>query len=68
MSNYGDQFMTCPNCGGRAECEAVDVGVGLYLSGDYVCKVCEWESDGPDDFGFIETDDRDTLPLEGYEK
>ena len=34
MSNYGDQFMTCPECGGRAESDAVDVGVGLYIAGN----------------------------------
>lgn len=31
MSNYGDQFMTCPECGGVAEADCVDVGVGLYI-------------------------------------
>lgn len=45
--NYGDQFMKCPMCGGRAECEAVDVGVGLYLRGDYCCHACGWDIDGP---------------------
>lgn len=47
MSNYGDQFMTCPMCGSIAESEAVDVGVGLYIKGDYVCSQCDWETDGP---------------------
>lgn len=42
MSNYGDQFMLCPECGGRAESDAVDVGVGLYIAGNFVCD-CGWE-------------------------
>ena len=42
MSNYGDQFMTCPECGGRAESDAVDVGVGLYIAGNFACA-CGWE-------------------------
>lgn len=35
--NYGDQFMKCPECGGTAEAECVDVGVGLYISEEYEC-------------------------------
>lgn len=62
-ANYGDQFMLCPACSGRAECESVDVGVGLYLRGDYHCD-CGWEIDGPEDFGFVGMDDRPFAPLE----
>lgn len=40
--NYGDQFMKCPECGGSAESDAVDVGVGLYIRGNYECE-CGWE-------------------------
>lgn len=40
--NYGDQFMKCPDCGGQAESDAVDVGVGLYIAGNYWCE-CGWE-------------------------
>ena len=42
MSNYGDQFMKCPECAGTAESDAVDVGVGLYIAGNYWCE-CGWE-------------------------
>ncbi len=35
--NYGDQFMKCPECGGTAEAECVDVGVGIYISEEYEC-------------------------------
>lgn len=40
--NYGDQFMACHECGGQAESDAVDVGVGLYITGNYWCD-CGWE-------------------------
>ena len=43
MSNYGDQFMKCPECGGTAEAECVDVGVGLYISDEYECP-CGYNS------------------------
>jgi len=62
VSNYGDQFMTCPNCGARAESEAVDVGVGLYIKGDYSCSRCDWEIYGPMDYGFIGMEDREFAP------
>ncbi|RWO20685.1 hypothetical protein [Mesorhizobium sp.] len=41
--NYGDQFMKCKECGGTAEAECVDVGVGLYISDEYICA-CGWNS------------------------
>ena len=55
MSNYGDQFMTCPECGKRAESDSVDVGVGLYIRGDYSCE-CGWEyhADGMANVGAYE--------------
>lgn len=43
MSNYGDQFMKCQECGGTAEAECVDVGVGLYIKDEYECS-CGWNS------------------------
>jgi|GEM_PF-2367875 len=43
MTNYGDQFMKCPECGGTAEAECVDVGVGLYISNEYECP-CGYNS------------------------
>jgi hypothetical protein len=43
MSNYGDQFMKCPECGSRAEAECVDVGVGLYINDEYESS-CGWNS------------------------
>lgn len=41
--NYGDQYMPCPECGGTAEADCVDVGVGLYISDQYCCP-CGWNS------------------------
>jgi len=67
MSNYGDQFMKCPVCGAIAESEAVDVGVGLYIKGDFKCSKCNWELDGPEDFGFIKLEDLELVPIEAYE-
>lgn len=43
MSNYGDQYMKCPECGGVAEAECVDVGVGLYIKDEYECS-CGYNS------------------------
>lgn len=45
--NYGDQYGVCPNCGGATECESVDVGVGLYLYGEYACDTCGWDESHP---------------------
>ncbi|RJG46524.1 hypothetical protein [Mesorhizobium sp. DCY119] len=42
MSNHGDQFMPCAECGKQAESDSVDVGVGLYIAGNYQCE-CGWE-------------------------
>lgn len=64
MSNYGEQFMKCPNCGATAESEAVDVGVGLYIKGDYACPRCDWDLGGPSDFGFVEMEAREFAPPE----
>jgi len=68
MSNYGEQFMTCPLCGGTAESESVDVGVGLYIKGDYACRNCEWEIFGPLDYPPISMNERPFCPdpLEGF--
>lgn len=43
MSNYGDQFMKCPECGGVAEAECVDAGVGLCIKDEYECS-CGYNS------------------------
>jgi len=62
MSNYGNQFMKCTNCGSIAESESVDVGVGLYIKGDYACHNCDWEIYGPLDYGFVGMEDRKFAP------
>lgn len=36
--------MRCSECGEIANSESVDVGVGLYIKGDYTCR-CGWEYD-----------------------
>lgn len=36
--------MRCPECGGIAESDSVDVGVGLYVRGNFSC-ICGWEID-----------------------
>lgn len=38
-------MMPCPECGSIAYCESVDVGVGLYIDGEYECR-CGWCSGG----------------------
>lgn len=68
MSNYGQDRMECPNCGATAWCESVDVGVGLYLKGDYHCDECGWEIDGPDDHGFIKPDEVPFAPIDAYKE
>lgn len=44
MTNYGDDRMDCPECGGNAYSDSVDVGVGIYIAGNFMCA-CGWESD-----------------------
>lgn len=34
--------MRCPECGGIAESDSVDVGVGLIVRGNFAC-LCGWE-------------------------
>lgn len=53
--------MRCPQCKGIAESESVDVGVGLIVRGDFSCE-CGWFLDGPDDWGFIDQDERPFAP------
>lgn len=55
--------MICPACGAVAESDSVDVGVGLIVRGNFHCR-CGWELDGPEDFGFIEMDERPFCPLQ----
>lgn len=59
-SNWGADRKPCPVCGGVAECESVDVGVGLILNtaAGFMCYDCGWQEGGPDDFGFIDIDER----------
>lgn len=66
MSNYGEQFMPCPVCGALAESEAVDVGVGLIIRGNYACESCGWEIDGPDDHGMLDLDEIPSGPPEAF--
>jgi hypothetical protein len=64
---YGADQMPCPACGGMAESESVDVGVGLMIRGNFHCD-CGWEIDGPDDFGFVELDEVEfAMPADGSE-
>lgn len=42
VANLRDDQMHCPECGDIAESESVDVGVGLYVRGNYECR-CGWE-------------------------
>jgi hypothetical protein len=59
--NYGQDRMKCPACGGIAESDSVDVGVGLIVRGNFSCS-CGWEIDGPDDWGFLDPDERPFAP------
>ena len=64
--NYGADRMKCPQCGGVAECESIDVGVGLYLNPEGFSCECGWIEHGPDDFGFIEESEIEFPPAEAY--
>lgn len=35
-------MMICPECGGKAYSDSVDVGVGLIVRGNFECE-CGWE-------------------------
>lgn len=48
--------MICPDCGLVAECESVDVGVGLYITGHFLCD-CGWESDSDGKFNVAAYED-----------
>lgn len=63
-TNYGQDRMECPMCGKTAYSDSVDVGVGLYIRGNFECE-CGWEIDGeiqPE----LSMDWIKTLPLECY--
>jgi transposase len=40
----GVDQMICPECGGVADSDSVDIGVGLQVRGNFAC-VCGWEID-----------------------
>lgn len=61
MTNLRPDQMVCPACGKIAESESVDVGVGLYVKGNFNCE-CGWEIDGPKDFGFVNIEDLEFEP------
>lgn len=58
--------MICPKCGGIAESESVDVGVGLIVRGNFSC-VCGWEIDGPEDFGFLDMNEAPFGPPDAFD-
>jgi hypothetical protein len=60
---YGADRMKCPACGGIAESDSVDVGVGLIVRGNFSCE-CGWEIHSPNDFGFLDLDERPFAPPE----
>ena len=60
---YGADRMKCPACGGIAESDSVDVGVGLIVRGNFSCA-CGWEIYGPDDQAFLEMEQREFCPAD----
>lgn len=66
MSNYGDQFMACPQCNATIEAESVDVGVGLYIKDEWACHRCGWEMYGPNDRGFLSLEEIPSGPPEAF--
>lgn len=51
---YRADQMACPNCGGIAVSDSVDIGVGLQVRGNFACDACHWCADaelGLDDTG-----------------
>lgn len=65
-TNYGEQFMACPQCNNTVEAESVDVGVGLYIKDEWFCDRCGWEMYSANDFGFIAMDEVPSIPIEAY--
>jgi hypothetical protein len=41
--------MICPQCGGIAESDTVDIGVGVQVRGNFHCEGCDWSVDPPND-------------------
>lgn len=49
MSSYPRPGLSkCPFCGGPAECDEVDVGVGMVQCGPYLCSLCGASQMGPE--------------------
>jgi len=42
----------CPQCGAVAECDLVDIGVGLMERGNWRCEDCGWAEE-PVDLGLL---------------
>ena len=51
--------MLCPNCGGVAESDSVDIGVGIQVRGNFHVEACDWCADQPSntDLGLNDIDE-----------
>lgn len=47
----------CPECGEPAECDVVDIGVGVQERGNWQCDACGWGELPPEDLGLLEMAD-----------
>lgn len=61
----------CPQCGELAECDSVDVGVGLILNTEagFYCGACGWQENSENDFGFVpENGEGAFAPIDTFEE
>ena len=65
MSYPRPGLSTCPFCGGPAECDEVDVGVGYVQCGPYQCQVCGASEMGPEVHGRDSWVDGEMVWIEG---
>lgn len=56
MTRLRDDQMRCPSCGGIATSDSVDVGVGLYVAGNFSCS-CGWELEAEGKLNVVSYDD-----------
>lgn len=55
--------MKCPKCGGEAEHDQVDNGIGMQQCGPWNCPACQWV-EASDPFGFAMVAEADALRAE----
>lgn len=59
-------IMECPYCGGKCECDTVDVGVGEVQCGPYICENCGANEIGPEISKWMELNDMEFTMKDGH--